>query len=71
MDMFLNDMDVYPPPPLHSWTIGIIHDLVVEIGPKVGECVSIGPGPALLFFGRLMEPREGIYLHEAQDLKQN
>ena len=32
------------------------------------DCVILGLGSALLFFGCHQEPREGLYLHEAQEL---
>ena len=66
--MFLNDVEGQPPPPFHSWTAGIIHDIVVETVPNLRECIPIGPGSAILLFGRRMEPRELLYLQEAQDL---
>ena len=42
--------------------------MVVTDAPNVKDCVILGPGSALLFFGHHQEPREGLYLHEAQEL---
>ena len=42
--------------------------MVARDAPNVKECVILGPGSAILFFGCHQEPREGLYLHEAQEL---
>ena len=56
-------------PPLQPlWTVAIIKDMVVTDAPNVKDCVILGPGSALLFFGCHQEPQEGLYLHEAQEL---
>ena len=36
--------------------------------PNVMDCVILSLGSALLFFGHHQKPREGLYLHEAQEL---
>ena len=56
------------PPQQPSWTVAIIKDLVVTDAPNVKDCVILGLGSALLFFSHHQEPREGLYLHEAQEL---
>ena len=57
-----------PPPPRPAWTVAIIKDMVLTDAPNIKDCVILGPGSAILFFGRHQEPREGLYLHEAQEL---
>ena len=56
------------PPPWHSWTVAIIKDMVLTDAPNIKDCVIFGLGLAILFFGHHQEPREGPYLHEAQEL---
>ena len=56
------------PPPQHSWTTAVIWDMVARDAPNVKECIILGSGPAILFFGQHQEPQEGLYLHEAQEL---
>ena len=61
--------DLSRPPPLrHSWTVAIIKDMVVTDAPNVKDCIILSLGSALLLFGHHQEPREGLYLHEAQEL---
>ena len=50
------------------WTVAIIKDMVATDAPNVKDCVILSPGSALLFFSCHQEPREGLYLHEAQEL---
>ena len=57
-----------PPPPRLAWTVAIIKDMVSTDAPNIKDCVILGPGSAILFFGHHQEPREGLYLHEAQEL---
>ena len=56
------------PPPQPSWTVAIIKDMVAMDAPNVKDCVILSPGSTLLFFGHHLEPQEGLYLHEAQEL---
>ena len=42
--------------------------MVSTDAPNIKDCVILGPGLAILFFGCHQEPREGLYLHEAQEL---
>ena len=39
--------------------------MVLTDAPNIKDCVILGPGSAVLFFGR---HQEGLYLHEAQEL---
>ena len=50
------------------WTVAIIKDMVSTDAPNIKDCVILGPGSAILFFSHHQEPREGLYLHEAQEL---
>ena len=42
--------------------------MVSTDAPNIKDCVILGPGSAILFFSHHQEPREGLYLHEAQEL---
>ena len=42
--------------------------MVSTDAPNIKDCVILGPGLAILFFGHHQEPQEGLYLHEAQEL---
>ena len=42
--------------------------MVVGHAPNVKDCIILGPGLAVLFFGLHQEPQEGLYLNEAQEL---
>ena len=57
-----------PPPPRPTWTVAIIKDMVSTDAPNIKDCVILGLGSAILFFSHHQEPREGLYLHEAQEL---
>ena len=57
-----------PPPPQYSWTTAAIWDMVARDTPNIKECIILGPGSAILFFGHHQEPQEGLYLHDAQEL---
>ena len=57
-----------PPPPRPVWTVAIIKDMVSTDTPNIKDCIILGPGSAILFFGHHQEPQEGLYLHEAQEL---
>ena len=65
--MMVQDLSRQPPPqPL--WTVAIIKNMVVTDAPNIKDCVILGLGLAILFFGHHQEPQEGLYLHEAQEL---
>ena len=42
--------------------------MVLTDAPNIKDCVILGLDSAILFFGHHQEPREGLYLHEAQEL---
>ena len=42
--------------------------MVVTDAPNVKNCIILGLGSAVLFFGHHQEPQERLYLHEAQEL---
>ena len=44
------------PPPWPSWTVAIIKDMVSTDAPNIKDCVILGPGSAILFFGCHQEP---------------
>ena len=52
----------------YVWTPAVIHDMIIWDVPNVCECIVLGLGLAILFFGRLLEPQDGLYCHEAQEL---
>ena len=68
LDVTMVQQPSRPPPPRPAWTVAIIKDMVSTDAPNIKDCVILGPGSAILFFGRHQEPREGLYLHEAQEL---
>ena len=40
------------PPPSHSWTTPVIEDMLQETRAGLTEAVVVGPGKAILFYGR-------------------
>ena len=40
------------PPPLHAWTSPVVEDMLQEVRAGLTEAVVIGPGRAILFYGR-------------------
>ena len=48
--------------------VAIIRNMVSTDAANIKDCVILGPGLAILFFSHHQEPREGLYLHEAQEL---
>ena len=45
-----------PPPPRPSWMVTIIRSMVSTDTPNIKDCVILGPGLAILFFGHHQEP---------------
>ena len=45
-----------PPPPRPAWTVAIIKDMVLTDAPNIKDCIILGPGSAILFFGHHQEP---------------
>ena len=54
------------PPPLHAWTTPVIEDMLQETRAGLTEAVVIGPGKAILFYGR-RSLGEGLKADEARD----
>ena len=53
-------------PPSHAWTIPVIEDMLQETRAGLMEVVVIGPGRAILFYGRC-SMGEGLKVDEARD----
>ena len=56
--------DVRPPP--HTWTAPVVEDMLQEARAGLTEAVVIGPGRAILFYGR-HSMGEGLKADEARD----
>ena len=54
------------PPPSHSWTTPVIEDMLQETRAGLMEAVVIGPGKAILFYGRC-SLGEDLKADEARD----
>ena len=54
------------PPPLHAWMTPVIEDMLRETRAGLTEAVVIGPGKAILFYGR-RSLGEGLKADEARD----
>ena len=54
------------PPPLHSWTTPVIEDMLRETRAGLMEAVVVGPGRAILFYGR-HSFGDGLKTDEARD----
>ena len=54
------------PPPLHTWTAPVVEDMLQETRAGLTEAVVIGPGRAILFYGR-RSMGEGLKVDEARD----
>ena len=54
------------PPPSHTWTAPVIEDMLREMRAGLTEAVVIGPGSAILFYGRHSQG-EGLKADEARD----
>ena len=53
-------------PPLHTWTVTVVEDMLQETRGGLTEAVVIGPGRAILFYGR-HSIGEGLKVDEARD----
>ena len=53
------------PPPLHAWTAPVVEDMLQETRAGLTEAVVIGPGRAILFYGRC-SMGEGLKADEAR-----
>ena len=56
--------DVLPPP--HAWMVPVVEDMLRDIRAGLAEAVVIGPGKAILFYGRC-SMGEGLTADEARD----
>ena len=56
--------DVLPPP--HTWMVPVVEDMLQEARAGLTEAVVIGPGRAILFYGR-HSMGEGLKADEARD----
>ena len=54
------------PPPSHAWTSPVVEDMLREARAGLCEAVVIGPGRAILFYGR-HSMGEGLKVDEARD----
>ena len=54
------------PPPSHSWMTPVIEDMLRETRAGLMEAVVVGPGKAILFYGRC-SLGEGLKVDEARD----
>ena len=54
------------PPPSHSWTVPLVEDMLCEARAGLTEAVVIGPGRAILFYGR-HSMGEGLKADKARD----
>ena len=54
------------PPPLHTWTAPVVEDMLWEVRAGLTEAVVIGPGRAILFYGR-RSMGEGLKVDKARD----
>ena len=54
------------PPPSHSWTAPLVEDMLCKVRTGLTEAVVIGPGRAVLFYGR-HSMGEGLRAEESRD----
>ena len=54
------------PPPSHAWTAPVVEDMLQKVRAGLTEAVVIGPGRAILFYGRC-SMGEGLKADEARD----
>ena len=54
------------PPPLHTWMAPVVEDMLQEARDGLTEAVVIGPGRAILFYGR-RSMGEGLKADEARN----
>ena len=54
------------PPPLHAWMAPVVEDMLRDIRARLTEAIVIGPGKAILFYGR-RSMGEGLMADEARD----
>ena len=54
------------PPPSHSWTAPLMEDMLCDARTRLTKAVVIGPGRAVLFYGRY-SMGEGLMADKATD----
>ena len=54
------------PPPPHAWMVPVVEDMLQEARAGLNKAVVIGPGRAILFYGRC-SMGEGLRAEEARD----
>ena len=54
------------PPPSHSWMASLVEDMLCDARTRLTKAVVIGPGRAVLFYGRC-SMGEGLTMDEARD----
>ena len=54
------------PPPSHSWMAPLMEDMLLDARTRLTKAVVIGPGRAVLFYGR-HSMGEGLTVDEARD----
>ena len=54
------------PPPLHAWMAPVVEDMLQEVRAGLTEALVIGPGRAVLFYGR-HSMGEGLKADKARD----
>ena len=54
------------PPPSHAWTAPVVEDMLREARAGLTEAVVIGPGKAILFYGR-RSMGKGLKADKARD----
>ena len=54
------------PPPLHAWMAPVVEDMLQEAQDGLTEAVVIGPGRAILFYGRCLRG-EGLKADKVRD----
>ena len=54
------------PPPLHAWMAPVVEDMLREVRAGLMEAMVIGPGRAILFYGR-HSMGEGLKADKARD----
>ena len=64
--MTLTNEEGDTPPPLHAWMAPVVEDMLQEVRAGLTEVVVIGPGSAILFYGRC-SMGEGLKVDEARD----
>ena len=64
--MTLTDEVGYIPPPQQTWMVPVVEDMLQEARAGLTEAVVIGPGRAILFYGRC-SMAEGLKVDEARD----